>query len=501
MKRNLILLLICAIIAAVYFWDKYTTEMKEEREEKEKELFSISQDEVGEITIEKEEEIFKAVKEGENWKLVQPFETGGDKSNWDNIARSYSEGKRQRVVVENAGDLEPFGLTDPSIEVTLAGIGGATASTICLGDKTPTSGKYYARIADSSDVLTVMSSMYTSVDKSLFDMRDKNILKLETDNVQRVEIAAAEIQATVEKQSPDEWILTKPVKARVDKSKITGLINKVKNSRIKQFIDENPDDLSAYGLIDPVTKLVFWSGEPGSDSGLAAQALLIGSTSVNEQWYARRESQENVFAIAPSDFTDMPKSIGELRMKKLTDISSWQVKKAKIISAGDVILEASKSGGDWFIFEDGEEKQADYTSVSDVMRGIIDLEIAEFVEGSTEEYDLGSPSLQFVLETDEETATIELAGPIMKDEKVNYYGAHTDPLEIYALQADAIEEVLDNAKQITLEEEPVMEMTPLSTEEGLDEPEQEPVPIPSGETQEATAAVQEGTPAVEPEEN
>ncbi|MGC9329005.1 MAG: DUF4340 domain-containing protein, partial [Candidatus Hinthialibacter sp.] len=110
MKKNFILLVVLILIGAFFFWDRERSEQQKEQEEKEKQLFSISKDEVKEITLVKGDKTFKAVMEGERWKLVQPFETDGDKSAWDGIASSYTTGKMQRVIQENAEDLKPFGL-------------------------------------------------------------------------------------------------------------------------------------------------------------------------------------------------------------------------------------------------------------------------------------------------------------------------------------------------------------------------------------------------------
>ncbi len=452
MKRNLILLIICIVIAGVYFWDQYRIEQKKEREEKAKQLVELSQDEVKEISIQKDETI-EAVKKDDSWTIVEPFETGGDKSNWNSIARTYADGKLQRVVTEDADNLKAFGLEEPSIAVSLAGVEGATSSTILLGDQTPTAGKYYAMVKGTSDVVTVMSTMYNNVDKSLFDMRDKNLLALENNKIRRIEIAHSSLDVTVEKKGEDDWIITDPVQARADDSKMTSVINNVKNSQIKQFIDENPENLEAYGLVDPATKLVFWSGEPGNESSWAAQALLIGATSADELWYAKREGQKNVFAVSSSDFKDIPKTLMDLRDKKLTDFSSWEVKRATISAADEVIVEVSKSAGDWFMVQP-EEGKADYTSVSEMVRGLIDLEIAQFVDGTTEEYGLDSPSIVFNLETDEDSQTIQLAGPKEMNGAEWYFGARTEPLEIYSIKAESIQESLNKAQSLQLEEEP-----------------------------------------------
>ncbi len=454
MKRNLILLAICAIVAAIYFWDKSSTEKKEEREAKEKELFSITQDEVKEVTIEKKSEIFKAVKDGDSWKIVTPLETSGDKSNWDSVVRNFADGKKQRVIAEDPKDLSPFGLDDPGFKVTLAGVDGATSTTMLIGAESPISGKYYGAIEGTSEVVTILSGMKSSVDKKLFDFRDKTILALEMDKVQKIEITADDSHSVLQRRNADQWILTEPMPARVDSTKVQDLINKVKNSRIKQFITETADDYEPYGLTQPATKVVFWSGDSSQESSWAAQALLLGATNDREHLYAKRESQENVFSVDPKDLDKIPNDISEMRMKKLSEFKTWEINRFKIISAGDVIAEASKSLGEWTLLQP-QNGEADYSSVSSVARAITDLEAAEFVQGATEEYGLGDPSLIVELTGEKGVETIALGKPLSATDVTHYYySARPEPLEILAVKNGDIQNFLNKVKEMKLENPP-----------------------------------------------
>ncbi|MBN2326995.1 MAG: DUF4340 domain-containing protein [Candidatus Omnitrophica bacterium] len=471
MKKNLILLLVLILIGAFFYWDRERSEQQKEQEEKEKQLFSISKDEVKEITLVKGDGTFKAVMEGERWKLVQPFEADGDKSAWDGIANSYTSGKHQRVIQENAEDLKPFGLDDPKITASLAGVDGATKTTILFGNETPTSGKYFALIEGTSDVLTVYSSIYNLADKELYDFRDKTIVDMEADEVQKVEIAHGDADLTLERRGENEWVVTQPLLARADEAQIRDLINNVRNGKIKQFIEETPESYEAYGLVDPATKLVFWTGEKNNQSSWAARALLIGGTSAMDHWYAKREGQKNVFSVDPKDFNKVPKDIDSLRSKKITDLRSWEINSMKLVSSGSVIAEATKDAGDWFLIQP-ESGKANFSSLSNLVRDMVDLEIAEFVQGATEEYGLGQPDIVIELakqdssaetEDAEKTSTIDII-ELVKEKSDNpqfYIGARTEPLEIYKLKIEDVDSVLSKASDVSLAETP----TPLPLDE------------------------------------
>ncbi len=487
MKKNLILFLILALIAAVYFWDKQQQAAKEEREEKEKELLTLTKEEIHEITIVKGEDTFKAVKQGDRWNLVQPLETSGDKSAWDSIATNYASGKHQRVIVDNPESLAPYGLDQPAIQVSLAGIGGATRTDILIGSETPTTGKYYAMVRGSSEVVTVMSSLYFPVNKNLHDLRDKTILDMQTDEVQRVQIAHGEMNVTLDKRGTDQWLISQPFRARADDTKIRDMINKIRNGEIKTFVEENPESLIPYGLVDSATKLVFWTGQAGNESSWASRALLLGATSVTDRIYAMREGQKNVFTVSPQDFNNVPARIEDLRLKKICPMRYWEVDQLKVVSAGQTILEASKSGGNWTMLQP-KQGTANYNSVSDAARAIADLEAAGFVLGTTEEYGLASPDLviELVKHTDslaagsaaEPTGVVReiltLAFPPNQPAgEAFYYGARPDPLEIYRIEKAKIDELVRKVNAVTREGE----ITPATAPEkpSATEPEIQPV--------------------------
>lgn len=467
MKKNLILLVILALIAAVFFWDKEREAEKQVREEKEKELLTLKKDEIHEIEIVKGENDFKAVKQGDRWNLVKPLESSGDKNAWDTIANNYSSGKRQRVIEDNPESLAPFGLDKPAVQVSLAGVGGATKAEILLGAQTPTTGKYYAMVKGSSEVVTVMSSLYSAVDKQLHDLRDKTILDMQAEDVQRVQIAQGDMNVSLDKRGTDQWVITQPIQARADETKIRDMVNRIRGGEIKNFVDENPESLASYGLIGPATKLVFWTGQPGNESSWASRALLLGATSATDQIYAMREGQKNVFTVNPQDFNNVPAHLEDLRQKKVCSMKYWDVDRLNVVSAGQTILEASKSAGNWTMLQP-KQGTANYNSVSEAARAIADLEAAGFVLGTTEEYGLGSPELVISLEKHSSGAiggtaqeatgvvreTLALAFPPNQPAGEEfYYGARMDPLEIYRIKKSSVDELLAKASAVTLEGE------------------------------------------------
>ncbi len=461
MKRNLILLLICVLVGVIYFWDTERIEEQEKQEEIEKQLLNLEQEDIKEVTVVNEEGRFKAKKQEDRWRMIEPLDTEGDSTTWDSIVRNVATGEKQQVIDDEPEDLSIFGLDAPSLEVTVAGIDNATAQILQFGNETPTAGKYYAKIKDSSQVVTVRSSMYSNANKTLFDFRDKTIIELDNNEVQRIEISHVHFDGTLERRNEDEWLITDPYQARADEAQIRDMLNKISSAQIKQFIDENPEHLGTYGLVEPATKMVFWTGEPGKESSWAARALLLGATTPNDFIYAKREGQKNVFAVGPDDFNKVPRNLDSLLMKKVTAIRSWDVDEVNVRLAGENILEATKSSGDWYLVEEGDLVKADYNSMMDLVREITDLEIAEVVDQSTEALNLDDPFISLELideqsaqeDAEPEIEKISLAAPKGIEEATTYYGARKNPLEVYSITADQVSHLIRLTKEVKPEEE------------------------------------------------
>jgi len=289
------------------------------------------------------------------------------------------------------------------------------------------------------------------------------------------------------------------------------MVNRIRGGEIKNFVDENPESLASYGLIGPATKLVFWTGQPGNESSWASRALLLGATSATDQIYAMREGQKNVFTVNPQDFNNVPAHLEDLRQKKVCSMKYWDVDRLNVVSAGQTILEASKSAGNWTMLQP-KQGTANYNSVSEAARAIADLEAAGFVLGTTEEYGLGSPELVISLEKHSSGAiggtaqeatgvvreTLALAFPPNQPAGEEfYYGARMDPLEIYRIKKSSVDELLAKASAVTLEGE----IKPATAPEAPSASESEFHPVtpeaPAPQPEEAVAPAP-GEPAVPP---
>lgn len=170
-RRKLILLLICllTVIGLLLVVEKAAEKSHGESSEESVSytLMNIVASDVEEIgMIRKDEESYNLKKEGKSWMCLEDslFKIDSDTINifLENAAALSSD-----IKIEDATDLEQYGLTDPFINLTLQTENNMYV--IKVGNYNSVISAYYVQINDDPIVYTINSSQYYQLSKTLED--------------------------------------------------------------------------------------------------------------------------------------------------------------------------------------------------------------------------------------------------------------------------------------------------------------------------------------------
>jgi hypothetical protein len=183
-KTTLSLVVVAALLGGYYYWyEVKSSEQRKAAEEATQRIFQLKKDAIEAVTISRGQEVIKLAKDAnEGWTLTEPVRTKADQRTVDEVLDGLVEGKRDKVIAEQAADVADFGLKEPAIVVQATVKDAATPIILNIGARTPTMGGYYAREGEQSKVLMVPSSLYGKFDKTVFNLRDKTVLALATSN-------------------------------------------------------------------------------------------------------------------------------------------------------------------------------------------------------------------------------------------------------------------------------------------------------------------------------
>src|SRR6185436_11920595 len=183
------------------------------------------------------------------------------------------------------------------------------------GQKTPTGSDMYAKLPDKPRVFLVSSYLESTFNKSSFDLRDKTILKIDRDKVDRLEIDTPDHTLKVAKQGAD-WRITSPVDARADFGAVEGIIGRLNTTPMKSVTAVDAPNLAEYGLDKPAATVRVTSGS-------AQAGLAIGKAAGDGVVYAKDLSRPLIFTVESALFDELKKPAGDFRVKDLFDSRSF----------------------------------------------------------------------------------------------------------------------------------------------------------------------------------
>lgn len=329
-------------------------------------ILTLKADEVIGIDIRKKEEPELTLEKADGvWKITKPNSLAADQESVSSVVSTLSSLNADRMIEEKAGDLKPFGLADPSLEISVT-LKDKKTSQLQIGDQTPAGDDYYAKLAGDPRVFTIASYNKSSVDKSAGDLRDKRLLTMDLDKLSQIELVASKENITFARNK-DEWQILKPKPWRADSVAVDGLVQTLKDAKMEISSSAEDEKKTAAG---------FDSGKPVATvrvTGPAgAQTLQVRKN--KDDYYAKSSAVAGVFKVSSSLGTGLDKKLDDFRNKKLFDFGYETPDKIEIHDGAKSYF-VTHGGQDWW-GPDG--KKLDSSSVEDLLGKLRDLAADRF---------------------------------------------------------------------------------------------------------------------------
>ena len=326
LRSFLVLLVVAVGLGAFVYYDSKKPPSDEKKQEK---VFAdVAADKIDQVTVKSASgEQTTLQKQGAAWQVTQPATVPADEAEISGITTNLSTLQVQRVVDDQATDFKQYGLDPARIDVAFKA--GGKDHRLLLGQKTPTGADMYARLPGAARVFLVSSYLDATFNKSTFDLRDKTILKLDRDKVDRVEMQTPGRTVTLAKQGA-EWRITAPSDARADFGAVEGIVGRLNSSPMKSIVADDGKDLKVYGLDAPVATVRIGSGS-------AQAGLAIGKSAGDGVVYAKDLSRPMIFTVEAALADDLKKPAEEFRIKDLFDARAFNTTRVEATRAGQTV--------------------------------------------------------------------------------------------------------------------------------------------------------------------
>jgi hypothetical protein len=357
-------------------------------------------------------------KDGATWKVVTPVADKADEQAVKGAIDALGDLKWRDVVAENPASHEKLGLDEKqAVKVTVKG-GGQPMAVLWLGKSTQ------VRVGDDPKVWSTKDFRRWSLVREARLWRDREIVKLEPDKIDKLTISYAKGETVVLKKGTDgKWSYgdgTKPLPPTLDTQAVSDLTATLGRVDADQFVDGAlADDVTGLGA-PPIT-LTAQAGEG------KATTLLLGK-STEQHTYAKRADGPRVWQIAAYVAKRIPSSPAQWQDKGILELQPEQVAALEIQKGAEMIT-LLREGDAWKAKLPADLGDVDQQLVGMALASFGHLRAQTIVETPDPKVTgLAAPSGSISITSKEGKTTKLLVGAEVKAERAYYVQIEGKPM-------------------------------------------------------------------------
>jgi hypothetical protein len=410
-KGTFVLLVLCAGLGAfLYFYEIKGGEKREKAKQEEKVVWKIPNDDVQQVDIITPALHIAALRSADKqWKITEPRPLEADTDEWNRLLGSACDISREDIVEENAADLAPFGLAPAQTTVALKTKDGKIHE-IRFGGTNPAGTFNYAALQGKNQVFLVSSSVSSTFNKNLDELRNRAILKFESSEAQSLDLQSPKGKLNLSKEG-DRWWMQGKEKWAADSAAVNSLLGDLSGGRVKEFFDDNPEDYTGLGFDKPILDVRLTVGKDK-----AIKHLVVGQEksklvkkgqkpvpaakktepATPELYLARDDSRPELFFVEKEFVDKFLKDPADLRDKSLVVYQRFDIDGITITNAKGTVSLAKSQSGDWVVGND--KKKAKWDAVNEVFDALQNP-VKGFVDtpGALSQYGLDKPEVRVIL--------------------------------------------------------------------------------------------------------
>lgn len=393
LRNTIIVLVLFAIVGGYAFIvGRYSVTLPKPK------LIDVKQDDIAKIELKySDRDIVLEREKGKPWRLVKPVGTDADQAQANNLARAIAEGVLVRTVDDKPADLAPFGLKPPTTTVTVTTFDKKTLPSIEVGKSTPIGFNTYVRLANSPAVLLTEGAFSAGMNKTVNDLRVRDLMAFKLDDVQKLIIARDNGQAVEIDRDGDNWKIVKPAPYPADDTAVRMALSTLVNAKATDFVADAPANVNQYGLEKPhlTATVVLKNGEQ--------QSMLFGFKQSGEGKsgiYVRRGERAPVYAVAEYVMSSLDKSPLDFRNKTIVKIDPESVDTVKVKNSDGEFTLKRAPVGKWDVVVGGKTSEGDIPVVERMLNQLRDLKGESIVADpmpSAQPFGLDNPALEITL--------------------------------------------------------------------------------------------------------
>jgi len=401
LSRLLVYLGVLSIVLIYIFFVEFKYKQAEsERKEKTSRLLQLDKDSLTEIKIvgSKDQPIQIRKGDSNSWRVVSPIDTNADTRAVEGLITSSASAQPEKIVLEKDADWNLYGLEKPSSVVSFSA-NGKTAE-MSFGALNPSKSSYYLRVQGDPRLFLVADTLEKSLNKSLFDVRDKAVVKFSPEDITAIDIIREGKQTNLNK-TEGKWRITDPVDARAKTSGVRLFLMSLAELKAQEIVDSPLTENDSYGFDKSLNKIVLKGRDFSKTLTLGAISEKSRETrSPGNSVYLSVSGQTPVYMVEDKFFQSDKVDAESLTDKSITSFEPIDVEKIEIEFMDQKWLLSKSSDNKWKMEAPKRIDKLDDWLVSGLLWSLKDLNFKSEIFPIPEDlskYHLNNSPLQFWL--------------------------------------------------------------------------------------------------------
>ncbi len=363
-RTTIILAVILILLGGFYYiYDVKMAGKKEEKKSQEDRVLPFEGKTAAGLTIKKGKETLTFEKAEGSWRMTAPENKLASSTSLEGLVGILRDTKREKVLEEKPGDLAPFGLKPPEVEIIVKASEKAGEQpkdfTLLLGSRTPSGSSYYAQVAGKPAILLIPSVLSTELEKKPADFVEKEALSLEPLNVSKVTLDYGDRTLVLDNprnfwtslMKDPRWTVTGKTTEAGDQAKISTFLWDIKNVKAQTFLDTKDPLVSRLKSTAPQLKVTVEQAERNPET-----LIILPKSGSGKEHVAMREKSGELFTLKEDEVKKLFKQVEDLKDTRLVHFDQHDIDRIEI-KAGDMLVSAQKADEGWKIKKPGNIKK------------------------------------------------------------------------------------------------------------------------------------------------
>ena len=355
-------------------------------------------------------------RKGESWEIVKPLRARGDNQKISDLIAQVTSARIEQFVADDRGDLQAYGLAQPRGSITLFTAENKDGLMLQIGGvPEKEQDQVYARFAARGFVYTLPKKIEEILNAKPADLRDRHLVRIDNDNLDRITIEAAGKGKTVLARKDQSWTIASANNQPANSSEVTRFLNTLENEQVTRFVEDVASDLPKYGLDKPQLQLTFSSfaseNTAETQAGEQPLATIAFGKVEGEEVFARVGEEPFIVAVRRALLNEI-----------LTDPVQWQevaifkfkpeeVHRLTVATPGSDVTMTRGANNEWT--REGAEP-INNTNVQSLLNALTKLRAVRWIGGPTppQAFDQVQVTLTFTTSPDDKTVhKLVVGGP------------------------------------------------------------------------------------------